>query len=70
MRKSYIQCKLQKDNSEQIVWLPNKNIISGCSVELLPQKEFWKVIETYTVLSEEAFKTRELAARKGFASIR
>ena len=51
-------------------WIPAKGAKVGAKVEILPDKEWWQVVEVYTNgLPEDVLKRHKLANRRSLPSI-
>ena len=68
--KQYFQCRLQRGISETVGWIEAKGAKVGASVELLPSKEMWDVVEVYEHgLPEDILKEYQRLNRKSLPSI-
>lgn len=66
---NYYQCKLRRGDSEKTAWIPARGAYKGKSVELLPSKEFWEVVEVGNCMPEDMLRQHQKDHRKSFASI-
>ena len=41
------QCRIRRGAAEQTAWLPVRGAKVGASVELLPSREVWDVVEVF-----------------------
>ena len=77
MIDQYYQCKLERSvpGSSHItqnctVWIAARGAAVGRRVELLPDHEFWTVVEVYTHgLPEDVLKTHQQLNRKSLLSV-
>lgn len=68
--KQYYQCRLRQGTSETIGWIEARGAKVGSYVELLPDAEFWHVVEVYSHgLPEDMLKEQQKLNRKSLASI-
>lgn len=56
----HTQCKLQlPDGATQVAWIPSEAAVVGYEVELKADDHFWRVIEVWSELADEAVKENE-----------
>ena len=55
---NYLQCKLRKDNSETVSWIPEKHAFQNHIVKLKQDDgtwdDGWKVVDVWSVALEES----------------
>lgn len=73
--KQYFQCRLEFETSTgttivQMAWIEQRGAKLGASVELLPTKQLWKVVEVFDHgLPEDMLKEHQRMNRKSLPSI-
>jgi hypothetical protein len=67
----YVQCRLLRNNSEQVAWIPKRGAIEGVYVELLDDSTLWKVAEVYGApLTEAYIREKQKMDRRSLLSIK
>lgn len=68
--KAFLQCRLRRGAKEQTTWIEARGAKAGSSVELLPQRELWEVVEVfYPPMSEAMLKDHQRMNRRSLPSI-
>ena len=68
--KQYFQCRLRRGTSETTGWIEARGAKTGVSVELLPSRELWEVVEVFEHgLPEELLKEHQKLNRRSLPSI-
>jgi hypothetical protein len=69
--KLYYQCRLRRGVSQTTRWIEQRGAKVGATVEVLPDRELWKVVEVYrsTPMPEDALKEHQRMHRGSLASI-
>ena len=68
--KQYFQCRLQRGDSETVGWIEARGTKVGATVELLPSREMWQVVEVYGHgLPEDVLKEHQRLNRHSLPSI-
>lgn len=71
MSTQVFQCRLRRGVSEQVAWIPARAAKVGLSVELLPSKEFWDVVEVFKHGLEQAdLKEHQRLNRNSLPSVK
>lgn len=64
------QCRLRRGDSETTAWLPARGAKAGVSVELLPSRELWEVVEVFGHgLPEDVLKRNQRLNRGSLPSV-
>ena len=66
---NYYQCRLRRGDSETTAWIPARGAYVGKSVELLPSREFWEVVEVGNSLPEDMLREQQKLNRHSLPSI-
>ena len=69
--KKFVQCLLRHETTETTGWIEKRGAKVGVSVELLPGKDLWEVIEVFdgVVMSETMLKEHQMLHRGSLASV-
>lgn len=68
--KQYFQCRLRRGNGETLGWIEARGAKVGASVELLPSREFWEVVEVFELgLPEDMLKEQQRLHRNSLPSV-
>jgi hypothetical protein len=69
--KQYYQCRLRMGTLETTGWIEKRGAKVGASVELLPSREKWEVVEVFAlnVLPEESLRETQRLNRNSLRSI-
>jgi hypothetical protein len=69
--KQYYQCRLRRGDSETIGWIEKRGAKMGVSVELLPSRELWEVVEVFreNCLPETSLREHQRLNRRSLPSI-
>ncbi len=57
--ETYTQCQLGQGDRRQMAWIPSRGAHVDYEVEMKPQSEFWRVLNTYDTVSESVIKANE-----------
>ena len=56
----YFQCKLEREGTKQVAWIPKRGAIMGVYVQLLADDTLWKVTDVYEVpLTENYIREKQ-----------
>lgn len=69
--KLYQQCRLNRGAFETFGWIETRGARVGCSVEMLPGRQTWKVVEVFAapILREDQLREMQGLNRKSLPSI-
>lgn len=69
--KQMFQCRLRRGDSETTAWIEARGAKVGVSVELLPAREVWDVVEVYRTapLREDQLREAQQQRRGGLPSV-
>lgn len=68
--KQYFQCRLRRGESETTGWIEARGAKVGATVELLPSRENWTVVEVYEHgLPEDILKENQRLNRRSLPSV-
>jgi hypothetical protein len=59
MTDTYTQCKLVREGSTQVSWIPSRGAILGKFVEVKPENDRWEVTEIYGTQPEATIRDNE-----------
>jgi len=70
MTKQYFQCRMQRGTSETTGWIEARGAKTGATVELLPSRETWRVVEVFDHgLPEDMLKEQQKLNRHSLPSV-
>lgn len=70
MVKKYRQCRLRRGDSQTTAWIETRGAKVGASVELLPSRELWEVIEVFAhTLPEGVLRENQRLNRGSLPSV-
>lgn len=69
--KLYQQCRLNRGQLETFGWIEIRGARVGCSVEMLPDRTMWDVVEVFDapILREDQLREMQTLNRKSLPSI-
>lgn len=68
--KKYFQCRLQRGDTETTGWIESRGAIAGRTVELLPSKDLWQVVQVFEPgLAENLLKEHQKLNRGSLPSV-
>jgi hypothetical protein len=69
--KIYRQCRLQRGTVQAFGWIEIRGARVGCSVELMPDREMWDVIEVFNdvALREDQLREHQRLNRRSLPSV-
>lgn len=68
--KLHYQCRLRRGTAETTAWIEARGAKTGVSVELLPDREMWEVVEVFKLgLPESMLKEHQRMHRNSLPSI-
>ena len=68
--KQYYQCRLEQGTRTTTGWIEARGAKVGQFVELLPEREFWRVAEVFTHgLPEDVLKENQRLNRRSLPSV-
>ena len=66
----YFQCRLRRGDSETVGWIEARGAKVGASVELLPAREMWEVVEVFDHgIPREMLKEQQRLHRNSLPSV-
>lgn len=69
--KLYSQCTLRRGTQETTAWIETRGAKKGATVELLPDKELWEVVQPYGyVMPEHLLKEHQRMHRGSLPSVK
>lgn len=67
--EKYYQCRLRKGSAETTGWIEARGAYVGKSVELLPSKELWEVVEVGNMMPKTMLKEHQFMHRGSLPSV-
>lgn len=70
MAKQYFQCRLRRGTSETVGWIEARGAKTVATVELLPSRKKWQVVEVFTHgLPEDMLREQQKLNRRSLPSV-
>lgn len=58
--KLYQQCRLTRGTLETTGWIEMRGAVTGCLVEMLPDRRMWRVAQVFGEVTLTEFQLREM----------